>query len=137
MPESARLAEAFGRLGVGPGAFAVLYRRDHNVFAARLWWMLRAIGFDDAAVLDGGLARWMKEGRPVTGDVPRRAPARLEPRPRPGFFVGKTAVRAALDDPGVVLVNALSAEQHTGRGGVRPTGVRGGSREACRSRPAP
>ena len=118
MPEPARLAEAFGRLGVGPGAFAVLYCRDHNVFAARLWWMLRAIGFDDAAVLDGGLVRWVSEGRPLTTDVPRRAAARLEPRPRPGLFVEKATVRAALGDSGVALVNALSAEQHAGRGGV-------------------
>jgi thiosulfate/3-mercaptopyruvate sulfurtransferase len=118
MPEPARLAEAFGQLGVGPGAFVVLYCRDHNLFAARLWWMLRAIGFDDAAVLDGGFVRWVREGRPVTTDVPHHPPARLEPRPRPGLFVGKAAVRAALGDSGVVLVNALSAEQHAGRGGV-------------------
>jgi thiosulfate/3-mercaptopyruvate sulfurtransferase len=118
MPPPTRLAEAFGRLGIGPGAFVVLHCRDHNVWAARLWWMLRAIGFDDAAVLDGGFVRWVKEGRPVTAAVSRDAPARLEARPRPGLFVGKTAVRAALGDPGVVLVNALSADQHAGRGGV-------------------
>jgi 3-mercaptopyruvate sulfurtransferase SseA len=41
MPEPARIAEAFGRHGVGPGTFTVLYCRDHNIFAARLWWMLR------------------------------------------------------------------------------------------------
>ena len=118
MPQPAQLAAAFGRLGVGPGAFVVLYCRDHNVFSARLWWMLRAIGFDDAAVLDGGFVRWMLEGRPVTTDVPDHPPARLDPRPSPGLFVGKAAVRAALGNPGVVLVNALSAEQHAGRGGV-------------------
>jgi thiosulfate/3-mercaptopyruvate sulfurtransferase len=118
MPDPASLARAFGRLGVGDGAFVVLYCRDHNVFAARLWWMLRAIGFDDAAVLDGGFARWTSEGRPVTADVPHPRPARLEPRPRPGVFVGKATVRAALADSRVALVNALSAEQHAGRGGV-------------------
>jgi thiosulfate/3-mercaptopyruvate sulfurtransferase len=118
MPPAARVADAFGRLGVEPGAFVVLYCRDHNVFSARLWWMLRAIGFDDAAVLDGGFVRWVVEGRPVTTDVPRHAPARLEARPRPGLFVDKGAVHAALGEPGVVLVNALSAEQHAGRGGV-------------------
>ena len=64
MPQPAHLAAAFGRLGVGPGTFVVLYCRDHNVFSARLWWMLRAIGFDDAAVLDGGFVRWVMEGRP-------------------------------------------------------------------------
>jgi thiosulfate/3-mercaptopyruvate sulfurtransferase len=122
MPTPARLAAAFGRLGVGPGAFVVLYCRDHNVFAARLWWMLRAIGFDDAAVLDGGFVRWVAESRPVTTplttDLRRHPPVRLEPHPRPGLFVGRAHVRGMLGDPQVVLVNALSAEQHAGRGGV-------------------
>jgi thiosulfate/3-mercaptopyruvate sulfurtransferase len=118
MPDPASLAQAFGRLGVGDGTFVVLYCRDHNVFAARLWWMLRAIGFDDAAVLDGGFARWTQEGRRVTAEVPRHPPAHVAPRPRPGLFVGKGMVRAVLADPRVTLVNALSADQHAGRGGV-------------------
>ena len=106
------------------------------MFSARLWWMLRAIGFDDAAVLDGGFVRWVMEGRPVTTDVPRHPPARLDPRPRPGLFVGKAAVRAALGDSGVVLVNALSAEQHAGRGGVtygRPGRIAGSVSVPARS----
>jgi thiosulfate/3-mercaptopyruvate sulfurtransferase len=118
LPPAVRVAEAFGRLGVGPGAFVVLYCRDHNVFAARLWWMLRAIGFDDAAVLDGGFVRWVAEGRPVSADVPRHAPAQLDPHPRSDLFVGKADVRAALGAPGIVLVNALSTEQYEGRGGI-------------------
>ncbi len=118
MPDPASVARAFGGLGVGDGTFVVLYCRDHNVFAAGLWWMLRAIGFDAAAVLDGGFTRWVHEGRPLTTEVPRHSPARLEPRPRPGLFVGKGTVRAAVADSRVTLVNALSAEQHAGRGGV-------------------
>ena len=118
MPDPPSAARAFADLGVGDGTFVVLYCRDHNVFAARLWWMLRAIGFDDAAVLDGGFVRWVHEGRHVTTEAPRRPPGRLEPRPRPGLFVGKGTVRAAIADPRIALVNALSAEQHAGRGGV-------------------
>jgi thiosulfate/3-mercaptopyruvate sulfurtransferase len=118
MPHARAVADAFGRSGVGPGTFAVLYCRDHNIFAARLWWMLRSIGWDDAAVLDGGFVRWVGEGRPVTTEMRRHPPARLDPRPRPGLFVDKAATRQALGDPRVVVVNALSAEQHEGRGGV-------------------
>jgi thiosulfate/3-mercaptopyruvate sulfurtransferase len=136
MPAPARVAETFGRHGVGPGAFAVLYCRDHNIFAARLWWMLRSIGFDDAAVLNGGFVRWVAEGRPVTTDVRQHPPARLDPRPHPDLFVDKAAVRAALGDPRVVLVNALSAEQHEGRGGVtygRPGRIAGSVSVPARS----
>ncbi len=135
MPPAAHVAEAFGRVGVGPGTFVVLYCRDHNVLAARLWWMLRAIGWDDAAVLDGGFAHWTAEGRPLTTEVRRYPPARLEPHPRPGLFVDKALVRAALGDPGVILVNALRTEQHEGRGGVT-YGGRPGRIPGSRSVPA-
>jgi thiosulfate/3-mercaptopyruvate sulfurtransferase len=118
MPPPGRVAEAFGRVGVGPGAFTVLYCRDHNIFAARLWWMLRSIGWDDAAVLNGGFVRWVAEGRPVTTEARSHPPAVFEPRPRAGLFVDKVGVRRALDDSRAVLVNALSTEQHEGRGGV-------------------
>jgi thiosulfate/3-mercaptopyruvate sulfurtransferase len=136
MPTPARVADAFGRVGIGPGAFAVLYCRDHNVFAARLWWMLRAIGWDDASVLDGGFVRWVAEGRPLTTDVRHHPPAHLEPRARAGSFVDKSAVRAALGDPRVVLVNALSTEQYEGRGGVtygRPGRIAGSVSVPARS----
>jgi thiosulfate/3-mercaptopyruvate sulfurtransferase len=118
MPKSEPLAAALGRAGVGPGTFVVIYCRSHNTMAARLWWMLRAIGFDDAAVLSGGWKAWTSEGRPVTAAVTTYAPATLVARPRPGLFVGKEAVRAAIDDPETVLVNALAREQHEGRGGI-------------------
>jgi thiosulfate/3-mercaptopyruvate sulfurtransferase len=136
MPTPARVAEAFGRVGLGPGTFAVLYCRDHNVFAARLWWMLRAIGWDDASVLDGGYVHWVAEGRPVTSAVRVHSPARLAPRPRAGLFVDKAGIRSALGDPRVVLVNALSTEQHEGRGGVtygRPGRIAGSVSVPARS----
>jgi hypothetical protein len=55
-----------GRLGVDEGTRVVLYCRDHNVRAARVWWMLRAFGFDTAAVLNGGWVKWTQEGRPAS-----------------------------------------------------------------------
>jgi thiosulfate/3-mercaptopyruvate sulfurtransferase len=118
MPPPARLAAALGRLGVGPGTFAVLYCRGQNTMAARVWWMLRAVGWDDAAVLDGGWAKWNAEGRPVSRETRAYPPAAFPLRPRPGLFVGKAEVRAALGDPGTAIVNALAREQHEGRGGV-------------------
>jgi thiosulfate/3-mercaptopyruvate sulfurtransferase len=106
------------------------------VFAARLWWMLRAIGWDDASVLDGGYVHWVAEGRPVTSAVRVHSPARLAPRPRAGLFVDKAGIRSALGDPRVVLVNALSTEQHEGRGGVtygRPGRIAGSVSVPARS----
>lgn len=117
-PSAERFATAMGRLGVGEGTRAVLYSTDSAQWATRLWWMLRAFGFDDAAVLNGGFAKWQREGRPVSTGAETYPPARFVPRPRPGLFVGKEDVAAAIGDPKACIVNALSAEQHRGEGGI-------------------
>jgi thiosulfate/3-mercaptopyruvate sulfurtransferase len=118
MPTPDQLAAALGRAGVGPGTFVVAYCRSHNTMAARLWWMLRAIGFDDAAVLNGGWKKWTSEGRPTNTETMSYAPTTLVARPRTGLFVGKDAVLAAIRDPQTLIINALTREQHEGRGGI-------------------
>jgi thiosulfate/3-mercaptopyruvate sulfurtransferase len=114
MPQASQFADAMSRYGVGPGTRVVLYDAGGHTWATRVWWMLRAMGFDAAAVLDGGLAKWKAEGRPLTGDPPRPSGLRFVPQPRAGAFVDKQAVQAALGSR-VRLVNALSADEHAGR----------------------
>jgi thiosulfate/3-mercaptopyruvate sulfurtransferase len=117
-PPAAQFAEAMSRHGVGPGTRVVLYSAGGPIWATRVWWMLRAFGFDQAAVMDGGWERWLAEGRPASTEPCRYPPARFEARPRPGVIVGKEEVRAALDDAGTRILNALTTRQHTGEGGV-------------------
>ena len=81
-PSAERFADAMGRLGVGDGARVVLYSAGSIMWATRVWWMLRAFGFDGAAVLDGGFEKWKAEGRPVT-TAPGAYPAAVS-RPVPG-----------------------------------------------------
>jgi len=115
MPPAESLARAFGRHGLGDGSRVVLYSLGTMMWATRVWWMLRALGFDGAAVLDGGFDRWQAEGRPVeAGEAKGYPPAALTPRPRPGRFVDKAAVKAAIGDPGTVTVNALGPQFHQG-----------------------
>ena len=63
MAETAQLESAFGRHGVGADSFVVLYSVATSMWATRFWWMLRSLGFDNVAVLDGGLDKWKAEGR--------------------------------------------------------------------------
>lgn len=113
-------AAAMGRAGVGEGTRAVIYDDEKHMWAARLWWMLRAYGFDDAAVLDGGFDAWSAEGRPITTDAAPPAAARFVARPRAGAFVTKEHVLAAMDDEDVVLVDALPAESYRGEQQLYP-----------------
>jgi thiosulfate/3-mercaptopyruvate sulfurtransferase len=136
MPSPPAIAEVMSRQGVGEASRVVLYDRAMNMWATRVWWMLRAVGFDAAAVLNGGWRKWTAEGRPVSTDVAVHEPARFVARPRPGLFAGKEEVRAACDDPGTCIVNALTEEQHHGTGGVtygRPGRIPGSVNVPARS----
>ncbi|MDX2159474.1 MAG: sulfurtransferase [Hyphomicrobiaceae bacterium] len=113
--DSAPLEAAFSRHGIGEGARVVLYSVGTMRWATRFWWMLRALGFDNAAVLDGGLDKWKAEGRPTeSGDSKGYPAATFKARPRPGLFVGKEAAKDAIGAPGTVTVNALGPQFHNG-----------------------
>ena len=70
LPRARPARELFGRLGIDAAKQVVAYDQGSGMYAARLWWMLRALGHDAAAVLDGGFAAWTREGRPVATATP-------------------------------------------------------------------
>lgn len=119
MPPAGQFAEAMSRYGVGEGTRVVLYDANMNMWAARVWWMLRAFGFDNAAVLNGGWRKWTKEGRPVSTAPPTYPPARFVAWLRPQLIADKQEVLAALGDRSICIVNALTAEEHAGTGPQR------------------
>jgi thiosulfate/3-mercaptopyruvate sulfurtransferase len=112
----AQLEAAFGRHGLGGSARAVLYSIGSMMWATRFWWMLRALGFDGARVLDGGFDKWRAEGRPTeSGPARGYPPATFTAAPRPGLFVDAQAVLAASGRPDTAIVNALGPQFHKGR----------------------
>jgi thiosulfate/3-mercaptopyruvate sulfurtransferase len=115
MPAVAQLEAAFGRHGLGDDTRVVLYSIGTMMWATRFWWMLKSLGFDGAAVLDGGFEKWQAEGLPVEhGPARGYPPATFVARPRPGWFVDKQAVLAAIPRADAVIVNALGAQFHQG-----------------------
>src|SRR6478735_6243623 len=81
-PEAA--AALFGRLGIDATKQVVVYDQGSSMYAARLWWMLRWLGHDSAAVLDGGFAKWQREGKPTSTETPTVQPTTFVPaRVRP------------------------------------------------------
>jgi thiosulfate/3-mercaptopyruvate sulfurtransferase len=108
------LARRFAAKGIGDGTRVVLYSRKATQWATRVWWMLRSVGFDKAAILDGGFDKWAAEGRPVSTTPHGYPAAQLTARPRPGLFVGKKEMRDAIGDPGTCSINALAPDLHSG-----------------------
>jgi len=113
LPDAAAFAAKLGTAGVGPDSQVVACDAQGGVSAARLWWMLRWLGHDAVAVLDGGLGKWRQEQRPETAALPRITPARFEPRARP-LAVDVGFVASHLRDGVVKLVDARSAERYRG-----------------------
>ncbi|HEY2870791.1 MAG TPA: sulfurtransferase [Reyranella sp.] len=130
LPPLDELTKAFAAKGIGHGTFIVLYSHATPTWATRIWWMLRAIGFDDAAVLDGGLDKWKAENRPLATELTIYPAATLSLRGRPEIFVDKNDIKAAIGKTDTLTLNALSHDQHKGAGGVvygRPGRITGSS----------
>ncbi len=119
MPPAGQFAEAMSRHGVGPGTSVVLYDRSVNIWATRVWWMMRAFGFHNAVVLNGGWKKWTIEGRPVSTEPPTYPRADFEAVLRPELIATKEEVLAAIGDPETCIVNALDPDEYAGRGPVR------------------
>ena len=118
-PSAGRFADAMGALGIGDESRVVLYAAGSIMWTTRVWWMLRAFGFERAAVLDGGWEKWQAEGRPVSSTPVTHPPARFTATLRPGRFVDSAYVRSRLGDAGTATVNALAPAFHLGEGPSR------------------
>jgi len=115
MPAVAVLETAIGRHGVGAGTRVVLYSIGSMMWATRFWWMLKSLGFDAAAVLDGGFDKWKAEGRPLeTGAAKAYLSSTFTARPRSGYFSDRRRVEAAIGRPMTAIINALGPQFHQG-----------------------
>jgi thiosulfate/3-mercaptopyruvate sulfurtransferase len=114
VPTSERFAASAGALGIGTGATVIVYDQSAGFWATRLWWHLRLEGFDDVAVLNGGLAAWKAAGLPVTDDVSTATPRTFVPARRPELLRSTEEVFAALDDESTILVNVLDEPTYRG-----------------------
>ena len=114
MPSPERFAAVMASHGVGDNSTVVLYNKGFPMWASRVWWMLRSIGFDNVAVLDGGYEKWKKEGRPTTAELSRHAVGSLQARPRGDMWVGKEAMLEVVQGKGPVAINALAPAVYSG-----------------------
>jgi thiosulfate/3-mercaptopyruvate sulfurtransferase len=123
LPPAERFAAVIGALGVSNENQVVMYDRRENMWAARLWWMLRTFGFDHAAILDGGWTAWRKGSYPTCAAPCSYPPGMFTAGLRPQMVASKQDVLTAIGNPDICLINALGRRQH--RGEVNEYGRRG------------
>ncbi len=109
LPTVERMAEIFGRLGIGSDSVVVAYDHASGMFAARLWWMLRYLGHIQAGVLDGGIGAWEEAGGALYPGEETRPGRRFAPAPVRNMAVGAADVAAGLEDRSHLLVDAREA----------------------------
>jgi thiosulfate/3-mercaptopyruvate sulfurtransferase len=114
LPAIETMVATFSRWGVTSATQVVTYDAGNSAYAARLWWMLRYLGHDAVAVLDGGFAAWIAAGLPVATAARTRSPARFVARPRPAMLCDVGEVQAALTR-GELLVDVRAAERFAGK----------------------
>lgn len=114
LPTVEALAQTFAQWGIGSRVQVVAYDDTSGSMAARLWWLLRWLGHDAVAVLDGGWPRWQQEGRETRSGTENRPPRTFTPHLRPELPVSASEVLTALHHPAYRLVDSRSADRYRG-----------------------
>jgi thiosulfate/3-mercaptopyruvate sulfurtransferase len=106
---------AMRRVGISDDSVVVAYADDHGSGPHRLWWASRVYGHDNVRVLDGGLEKWLAEGRPLSTRVPQVETANWTPRRRRSLVATTADVSAGASDAGIVVLDSRPPEQFEGR----------------------
>ncbi len=115
LPTPQQFCAAMGALGVGDDSRVVLYDGSRSVWAARVWWMLRWVGFDRAGILDGGQGAWKAAGLDLSTEPANRTAKKLTLQLRPKVIADRDEVFAAISDDAVVLVDAMPKPHYLGQ----------------------
>jgi thiosulfate/3-mercaptopyruvate sulfurtransferase len=114
LPDPHVLARTFSRLGIASGVQAVAYDQENGIYASRLWWLMRWLGHDAVAVLDGGFAKWKAEGRATSSGADHRQPREFSGSPRADMSVGVDEVASHVGTSDWRLVDARAPERYRG-----------------------
>lgn len=136
LPSAAKFASRMRKMGIGDGMRIIVYDSEGLYSAARVWWMFRANGHADVAVLNGGLKKWKAEGRPVTDEVTQlRTPRHFTARFHNELVRDKNDVMALILSRASQIVDARAAGRFAGTTPEPRAGLRSGHIPTSRNVP--
>jgi len=113
LPDPQVLADKLGRWGVDKDKQVVAYDDSFGSMAVRLWWLLRWLGHEAVALLDGGFPAWQRQGRELSAEIPVLAPARFHAAPDDSLWIDSRGVVQALAQKRVII-DARAEERFSG-----------------------
>lgn len=114
LPDVAAFAARLSAWGIGKGVQVVVYDDSAGMVAGRLWWLLRFVGHDAVALLDGDWRAWTREGRPVSADAAVPVPRLFHPHLHPELVADSAEIAAALPSRALALLDARTQERYRG-----------------------
>lgn len=103
LPDPSLLSQKLGAWGVNKNTQVVVYDDSFGTMAVRMWWLLRWLGHDAVALLDGGLPLWNKEGHKTSADIPTISPTEFQAAVNNGLWVDSSAVQLALQQNKIII----------------------------------
>ncbi len=130
MPSAEAFAAAVSDLGIANDHRVIVYDSEGLFSAPRVWWMFRAFGHDNVAVMTGGFRAWQNEGRPVSDGIPAPQVAAFKAQLNANMVRSKAQISANLDSGDELVLDARAANRFAGtepefRPGVRPGHIPG------------
>lgn len=115
LPDIETLTETLSKIGVTQDKTVVIYDKGNDMFAPRAWWLLHYLGHNSCFVLDGGFAKWIEEGYPVTSEAPPKKNTTFVPKIRKDLIVHIEEVKEKLKTESAHLIDSRSKERYLGK----------------------
>lgn len=114
LPDVHLLSDKLSRWGVDASKQVVVYDDSFGAMAVKMWWLLRWLGHDNVALLDGGLPKWLKEKRPMTAELPQLIPAKFVAQLHNELQASVAEVAQARQESCRLLIDARPEQRFTG-----------------------
>jgi thiosulfate/3-mercaptopyruvate sulfurtransferase len=115
LPTPTAFEQMMAKLGISNATRVVVYDERGGIYAARLWWILNYYGHTNVALMNGGWLKWAAEHRPTATESPAPAAGRFAARPQPRWLATASDVVAAIDKPGIAIVDARTTAEIEGK----------------------
>ncbi len=115
LPTAAAFEQMMSGLGISDTTRVIVYDERGGIYAARLWWILNYFGHQNVALMNGGWLKWAAEHRATTTESPKPPAGRFTARPQPRWLATASDVVAAIDKPGIAIVDARTAAEIEGK----------------------